>query len=154
MSKQQPGQEQKQTVTPYLTCADASRALDFYKEVFGATELMRLAETDGKVGHAEFQIGNTRLMLSDEYPEFDARGPLSLGGTSFGIHILVDDADAVFNKAIAAGATQLKPVKDEFYGERSGKVRDPFGHIWYISSTIENLSDEEVTRRFEESSKQ
>ena len=148
-SKVRPIPEDRQKLTPYLTIRDAGAAIEFYKKVFGATEKMRMAEPDGKVGHAEIEIGNARIMISDEYPELDVLGPQSRGGTTAGLHLLVDDVDAVFDEAVAAGAKVLKPVSDQFYGERSGKLEDPFGHVWYVATVKEDLSDEEVQRRYE-----
>ena len=153
-SKVKPTTEDRQTVTPYLTIRNAAAALEFYKQVFGATEKMRMAEPDGKVGHAEIEIGKTRIMISDEYPELDVLGPESRGGTTAGLHLLVEDVDAVFSTAVAAGAKEIKPVSDQFYGERSGKLADPFGHVWYIATVKEQLSDEEVQSRYEELVKQ
>ena len=153
-SKVKPTTEDPQTVTPYLTIRNAAAALEFYKQVFGATEKMRMAEPDGKVGHAEIEIGKTRIMISDEYPELDVLGPESRGGTTAGLHLLVEDVDAVFSTAVAAGAKEIKPVSDQFYGERSGKLADPFGHVWYIATVKEQLSDEEVQSRYEELVKQ
>ena len=153
-SKVKPIPEDRQTVTPYLTIRNAAAALEFYKQIFGATEKMRMAEPDGKVGHAEIEIGKTRIMISDEYPELDVLGPESRGGTTAGLHLLVDDVDAVFSAAVAAGAKELKPVSDQFYGERSGKLADPFGHVWYIGTVKEQLSDEEVQSRYEDLMKQ
>ena len=153
-SKVKPIPEDRQNVTPYLTIRNAAAALEFYKQVFGATEKMRMAEPDGKVGHAEIEIGKTRIMISDEYPELDVLGPESRGGTTAGLHLLVEDVDAVFSAALAAGAKELKPVSDQFYGERSGKLADPFGHVWYIAMLKEQLSDEEVQRRYEDLMKQ
>ena len=153
-SRVKPVTEERQSVTPYLTIRNAGAAVEFYKEVFGATEKMRMAEPDGKVGHAEIEIGNARIMISDEYPEIDVLGPESRGGSTVGLHILVDDVDDVFARALAAGARELKPVSDQFYGERSGKLADPFGHIWYIATAKENLSDEEVQSRYEALMKQ
>src|SRR5262245_21755025 len=148
-STSKPMPEPAQTITPYLTVRDAARAIEFYKDVFRATEIMRLAEPGGRIGHAELKLGNSTIMLSDEYPELDALGPQSRGGTTFGMHIMVGDADAVFDKAVAAGAKSIRPVKDEFYGERSGKISDSFGHVWYISMTIESLSAEDVQQRYD-----
>ena len=153
-SKAKPIPQDRQTVTPYLTIKDAAAAIEFYKQVFGATEKMRLAEPDGKVGHAEIEIGKTRIMISDEYPEMDVLGPQSRGGTTAGFHILVEDVDAVFSAAVAAGAKELKAVSDQFYGERSGRLADPFGHVWYIATIKEELSDEEVRSRYDALMKQ
>ena len=153
-SKVKPIPEDRQAVTPYLTNRNAAAALEFYKQIFGAIEKMRMAEPDGKVGHAEIEIGKARIMISDEYPELDVLGPESRGGTTAGLHLLVEDVDAVFSAAVTAGAKELKPVSDQFYGERSGKLADPFGHVWYIATVKEQLSDEEVQRRYEDLMKQ
>ena len=141
-------------VTPYLTVKGAADAIEFYKKAFGAVETMRLAEPSGRIGHAEIMISGAPIMLSDEYPELDALSPQSLGGSTVGIHVYVEDVDVVVARAVAEGATSLRPVKDEFYGDRSGKVRDPFGHIWYVSTRKQNLSSEEVTKRYDDLIKQ
>ncbi|HEV8485258.1 MAG TPA: VOC family protein [Blastocatellia bacterium] len=148
-SKVKPIPEDRQSVTPYLAIKNAGAAIEFYKQVFGATEKMRMAEPDGKIGHAEIEIGKARIMISDEYPEIDVLGPQSRGGSTVGLHILVEDVDTVFSRAVAAGAKQLKPVSDQFYGERSGQLADPFGHVWYIGTVKEDLSDEEIQSRYE-----
>ncbi len=136
-------------VTPYLTVTGAAKALEFYKSAFGAVETVRLVGPDGRVGHAELEINGTPIMLSEEYPEMDVRSPTTLGGSPVGIHLLVEDSDAVFNRAVKFGAIAINPVKDQFYGERSGKLKDPFGHIWYISTRTEEISNEEMVRRAE-----
>ncbi|HET7853150.1 MAG TPA: VOC family protein [Candidatus Methylomirabilis sp.] len=121
------------TATPYLTVKDAARAIEFYKTAFGATESSkRYIESDGRVGHAEFTIGDAQIFISDEFPEIGVRGPQSLGGASSSIVLEVEDADAIFNQAVAVGATVVRPLKDEPYG-RTGKLADPFGHIWFIN---------------------
>jgi uncharacterized glyoxalase superfamily protein PhnB len=135
-------------VYPYLRVRDAGRALAFYKEAFGAEELFRLTEPSGRIGHAEIRIGGTTLMLSDEYPEMNIVGPQTLGGTTFSIHLHVDDADAWIERAVAAGATVLRAAADAFYGERSGSVRDPFGHEWLVGHQVEEVSTEEMQRRY------
>ena len=142
------------TATPYLTIKDATRAIEFYKQVFGATELMRIDAPDGKVGHAEIKIGDSIMMLADENPEWGNGSPLSLGGSPVGLMIYVKDVDATFAQAVAAGAQVYKPVQDQFYGDRSGTVTDPFGHIWTISTHIEDVSPEEMLRRAEAFMKQ
>jgi len=136
------------TATPYLIVKDATRAIEFYKKAFGATELMRLADPSGKIGHAEIQIGDSPIMLADEFPEMGFRGPQSLGGSPVGILLYVEDVDSRFGKAIAAGATQIKPLKDQFYGDRSGTLVDPFGHVWTIATHKEDVSEQEIARRF------
>jgi PhnB protein len=135
-------------VYPYLRVRDAGRALDFYKQAFGAEELFRLTEPGGRIGHAEIKIGGTTLMLADEYPEMNIVGPQTLGGTSFSIHLHVDNADAWIERAVAAGATLLRPAVDAFYGERSGSVRDPFGHEWLLGHQVEEVSTAEMQRRY------
>ncbi|MEK6321164.1 MAG: VOC family protein [Acidobacteriota bacterium] len=149
-SKVKPVPEDYPTVTPYLTVKDAASAMEFYKNVFGAKESMRLAEPDGRIGHAEMQIGNSQIMISDEYPEIDVLGPQSRGGSTVGLHLYVEDVDAVFDKAVAAGAKVVRPVSDQFYGDRSGKLADPFGHVWFVSTRKENVSAEQVEERYQE----
>jgi len=140
--------------TPYLCCKDAARAIEFYKKAFGATEAMRLSEPGGRIGHAEIRIGDAPIMLSDEYPEMDVRSPQSLGGSPVLIHLYVDDVDALASRAVAAGAKLLRPVADQFYGDRSGRLADPFGHVWTVSTHIEDVTPAEVERRFEAFMKQ
>ncbi len=135
------------TVTPYLIVKNAASAIEFYKKAFGATELMRFAGPDGKIGHAEIKIGNSPIMLADEHPEMDARSPQSLGGSPVGILLYVEDVDALANRAIAAGAQVLRPVTDQFYGDRSGTFSDPFGHKWTIATHKEDVSHEEMQKR-------
>jgi uncharacterized glyoxalase superfamily protein PhnB len=135
-------------VFPYLRVHDTAEAIDFYGRAFGATELFRMAEPSGRIGHAEIKIGSATLMLSDEYPEHGIRGPRSLGGTTFAIHLHVADVDSAFERAVAAGATVVRPLKDQFYGERSGTVRDPFGHEWLLGGHLESMTPEEMQRRY------
>ena len=137
-------------VFAYLRVADAARAIDYYQKVFGATEKVRLAGPSGRIGHAELDLGGTTLMLSDEYPEMDIQGPVALGGTSVVIHLHVDDADAVIARAKEAGGEVIRAAEDHFYGERSGTVRDPWGHEWNIGHEIEQVSPEEMQRRYDE----
>lgn len=141
-------------VFPYLRVHDATRAIDFYRRAFGAVEKFRLTEPGGRIGHAELILGPTTVMLSDEYPEHGLRGPLALGGTSFSIHLHVDDVDALFAQAVAAGATVVRPLVDQFYGERGGTVRDPFGHEWLLGGHLEDVAPEEMQRRLDELFKQ
>ncbi len=136
------------TVTPYLYVRDAARAIDFYTKAFAAIELYRLASPDGRIGHAEILIGTSRIMLADEFPEMNVKGPQSLEGTSVGFLIYVEDVDARFDRAIAAGATVVRPLKDQFYGDRSGSLADPFGHSWTIATHVEDVSPEEIQSRF------
>lgn len=133
----------------YLRVQDAPRAIEFYKQAFGATEKFRLVEPGGRIGHCELAFGGTTLMLSEEFPELGFRGPLAIGGTSVGLHLHVDDCDAVIARAVAAGATVIREPADHFYGERSGSVRDPFGHEWNIGHHIEDVSPEEMQRRYD-----
>ncbi|QBB70795.1 VOC family protein [Pseudolysobacter antarcticus] len=136
------------TLTPYIVVRDAASAIAFYREAFGAEEMYRLTEPGGKVGHAELRIGNSLLMLADEYPDFGALSPQSIGGSPVKLHLSVDDVDDFFAHAIAAGATILRAVKDEFHGNRMGMLVDPYGHTWSISTQIEQLTPEEMQRRF------
>jgi PhnB protein len=142
------------SVTPYLAVKQAADAIEFYRRAFGAKERMRMPGPDGKVGHAELEIGNSVIMLADEHPEMDFRGPVSIGGTSVTLHLYVPDVDATFSKATAAGAKPVRAVEDQFYGDRAGSVRDPFGHVWHIATRKEELTTEELRRRAEAASKQ
>ena len=135
-------------VFPYLRVKDAAAAIAFYVQAFGARELFRLSEPNGRIGHAELAIGNATLMLSDEYPEHDILGPQSLGGTGTSIHLHVANTDTVADRAVAAGATLVREPMDQFYGERSCSIRDPFGHEWSVGQEIEKVSHEEIQRRF------
>lgn len=136
-------------VFAYLRVSDAKRAIDYYHEAFGAEEKFRLEEPSGRIGHAELSFGNTTIMLADEFPELGIRGPESIGGTSVTIHLHVADADAVLECAEKAGGEIVRAAQDQFYGERSGTVRDPFGHEWNIGHEIETLSPEEMQRRYD-----
>jgi PhnB protein len=133
--------------TPYLYLRGAAAALDFYKQAFGARELMRFPGPGGKLMHAEMQIGNSILMLADENPEMGVRSPQALGGCSSSIMLYVEDVDARFAAAVAAGAKVQRPVKDQFYGDRSGTLEDPFGHVWTIATHKEDVTVEEAQRR-------
>lgn len=135
------------TITPYLIVDGASQAIDFYKKAFGATELYRLEGPDGKLGHAEIQIGNSRIMLADEHPQMGHKGPRALSGTPVSLLLYVDDCDAVFRKAVEAGGKVQMEMKDQFYGDRSGTLQDPFGHVWTVSTHVEDVPPEEVERR-------
>ncbi len=137
-------------VFPYLRVDNAAQAIDFYARAFGTTEIFRLTEPGGRIGHAELKLGPLTLMLSDEYPEMGIRGPKSIGGTSFAMHLHVDDADALMQRAVEAGAEVVRPAADQFYGERSGTLRDPFGHEWLIGHSIEQVSTDEMQRRYDE----
>lgn len=142
------------SVTPYLIVKGASRAIDFYKQAFGATELLRMDGPDGTIGHAEIKIGDSPVMLADEHPEMGFRSPQTLGGPGLSLMIYVEKVDEVFPRAIAAGAKELRPVQDQFYGDRSGILEDPFGHIWTISTHVEDVPEDEMLRRSEEFLKQ
>ncbi len=135
-------------LSPYIVVQGAARAIDFYCSVFGAREDFRLTEPSGKVGHAELLLGDTRLMLADEYPDFGALAPASVGGTPVSLHLYVVDVDATMARAEAAGATVLRVAKDEFYGDRSGQLLDPFGHRWQISTRGAPVSPAEMQRRW------
>lgn len=141
-------------VFPYLRLRRAGEAIDFYQRAFGAKELMRLTEPGGRIGHAEIEIGGVTIMLSEEYPEMNLLGPESLGGTTSSLHLHVDDVDALIERAVTAGATLTRPAQDHFYGERSGTVRDPFGHEWLLGQHIEDVTPEEMQRRYDELMKQ
>ena len=136
-------------VTPYLCVGDAARAIEFYKEAFGATEVLRMEAPGGKIGHAELRIGDSVVMLADEFPEMNFRSPQTIGGVSAHFYIYDEDVDARVERAVAAGARLTRPVKDQFYGDRSGGVEDPFGHHWYIATHKEDLTPEEVKRRMD-----
>jgi uncharacterized glyoxalase superfamily protein PhnB len=129
---------------------DAAGAIAFYTRAFGAREKMRLTEPNGRIGHAELELGGTTIMLADEFPEYGITGPRAGMGTPVSIHLHVDDADALIEQALSEGATLEREAKDEFYGERTGVVRDPFGHRWTIGHRIEDLSPEEMQRRYTE----
>jgi PhnB protein len=135
------------TATPYLIVKGAARALDFYKQAFGAEELMRFPMPDGKVGHAEIKIGNSPIMLADEFPEMGHKSPESLGGSPVSIMLYVPDVDKTFAQALKAGGKELQPLKDQFYGDRSGTLTDPFGHVWTVSTHKEDVSPEEMDKR-------
>jgi PhnB protein len=139
-------------LSPYLVVDGAARAIDFYHEVLGATERMRMPGPDGRIGHAELQLGDSVIMLADEYPEMDIRGPKAIGGTPVTLGVYVEDVDATFEAAIAAGAEALRPVEDQFYGDRSGQFVDPFGHRWSVSSHVEDVPPDEMAKRAAEMS--
>jgi len=137
-------------VTPYLVVSNAAEMIDFYKKVFGAVETMRLKQPDGRIGHAELKINGASIMLADEFPEMGFLSPKSVGGarSPVSIHLYVENADEVYKKALAAGATSLRELEDQFYGERNGQVRDASGHCWDISTQVEEVSPEEMQKRF------
>jgi len=135
------------SLTPYLIVADAAAAIAFYQQVFGAILRMKLDGPDGKIGHAELEIGNSLIMLADEHPEMGALSPKAVGGTPVGLHLYLEHVDDVAKKAVAAGATLKRPVENQFYGDRLGSILDPFGHLWHISTHVEDVSPEEIGRR-------
>jgi PhnB protein len=135
------------TVSPYLAIKDAVKALEFYKQAFGAIEAYKLLMPDGRLGHAEIRLGDSLIMLADEFPEYGGKSPQTLGGSPVSIHLYVEDVDAFFKRAIAAGAKERKPVMDQFYGDRSGQLEDPFGHLWWVATHIEDVSPDEMQRR-------
>jgi PhnB protein len=135
------------SATPYLIIDGAARALDFYKRAFDAKELMRIPAPNDRIGHAEIRIGNSVIMLADEHPEMDARSPAHYGGSPVSILLYLEDVDKQFQQAIAAGATEIRPVADQFYGDRSGTLKDPFGHSWHLSTHKEDVPPEELNRR-------
>jgi PhnB protein len=137
-------------VTPYLYVDGAAAAIDFYRSILGAEPRMTLPGPDGKIGHAELSIGASVIMLADEFPDMGVRGPKSVGGSPVTIHVYVEDVDDTFRRAIAAGASALRPVEDKFYGDRGGEFEDPFGHRWSIATHTEDLSPEEMQRRMGE----
>ncbi|HKT73614.1 MAG TPA: VOC family protein [Steroidobacteraceae bacterium] len=137
-------------VYPYLRVHDTAQAIAFYARAFGAEESFRLTEPSGRIGHAEIKMGPATVMLSDEYPEHDIKGPRSLGGTTFSIHLHVENVDAAFARAVEAGAAVVRPLQNQFHGERSGTVRDPFGHEWLLGGQIETLTPQEMQRRYTE----
>jgi PhnB protein len=134
-------------VTPYLYVDGAAAAIEFYVKVLGAKERMRMPGPDGKLGHAELELGNGLIMLADEHPDMGVRSPKAIGGSPMSIHAYVDDADAVFDAAIAEGATELRPVENQFYGDRSGQFEDPFGHRWNVATHVEDVPPEEMEKR-------
>jgi len=135
------------TITPYLIVRGGKAALEFYRKAFGATEVLRLDMPDGSLAHAEMKIGDSIFMMGEENEEYQCPSPLKLGGTPLGLMIYVKDADVAYNQAIAAGATVLRPIKNQFYGDRSGTVTDPFGHQWTVATHVEDVSHEELMQR-------
>ena len=137
-------------VTPYLILSNAVEMIEFYKKTFGATEMMRFKQPDGRIGHAELRISGATIMMSDEFPDMGFLSPASLGGkrSPVSIHLYVENVDEVYKKALAAGATSLREPEDQFYGDRNAQVRDPSGHCWDLAMRIENVSAEEMEKRF------
>jgi PhnB protein len=138
------------SVTPYLVVHDGAGAIDFYKQAFGAVETVRMGGPDGKIGHAEIRIGDSHVMLADESPGMGHRSAQSIGATPVSLVLYVEDVDAQFKQAIAAGAKELRPVEDQFYGDRMGTLVDPFGHVWSLGTHKEDVSPEEMNRRMAE----
>jgi uncharacterized glyoxalase superfamily protein PhnB len=150
----QPIPEGYHTLTPYLTCRDAAGAIAFYKQAFGAVERAVMHTPDGKVMHAELKIGDSIVMIADEFPEFGSLSPQSTGGSGAGLHVYVEDVDADFDRAISAGGTVLMPVADMFWGDRYGRLLDPFGHKWAMATHVRDMSLEEIDEAQEEFMKQ
>jgi PhnB protein len=134
-------------VSPYLCVDGASAAIDFYCSVLGARERMRMPGPDGRVFHAELELGDSMIMLGDQNPDIDVRGPRAIGGTPMMMHAYVEDVDSVFERAVSAGAKALRPVEDQFYGDRSGRFEDPFGHRWDVATHVEDVPPEEMEKR-------
>lgn len=147
MSKVNPIPTGYHSVTPYLIIKGAADAIEYYKKAFKAKELFRMAQGDGRIGHAEIRIGDSPIMLADEFPEMKYLSPLSLGGTPVSLLIYVDDVDEIFPQAVSAGGEVQKPLQNQFYGDRSGTLKDPFGHVWTIATHVEDLSPEEMEQR-------
>jgi PhnB protein len=147
MGNVKPIPEGYHSVTPYLFVRRAASAIDFYKNVFGATEIVRMAGSNGKITHAEMKIGDSIVMLADENPQTGVMSPQTVGGFSSGLHIYVENVDAIIQKAIESGAKLLRPIKDQFYGDRSGSLLDPFGHMWSVATHVEDVSPEEMKKR-------
>jgi PhnB protein len=135
------------SITPYLVIKGAAEAIEYYKKVFGATEVMRMPDPSGRIGHAELKIGNSHIMLADEFPEMNYRAPVSDGSSPVSILLYVEDVDSIVERAVAAGAKILKPVQDQFYGDRSGFIQDPFGHLWGVATHKEDVSPQEMEER-------
>ena len=154
MAKVKPIPEGHNSVSPYLIVSGADKALDFYKKAFGATELFRHGGPDGKVGHAEIKIGDTIVMLADEHPDHDAHGPRKFGGSPVSLHVYVENVDEVWKRALGAGGKEKRPLADQFYGDRLGSFEDPFGHTWHVSSHIEDVPMDELSRRAEKAMKE
>ena len=147
MGKVKPIPDGYHKVTPYLIVDGASDAIAWYAKILGATERMRMAGPDDRVGHAELELGDSVIMLADEFPDMGARGPKTIGGSAVGILVYVDDVDAVFEQAVKAGATAREQPEDKFYGDRSGTFEDPFGHVWHVATHVEDVAPDEMTKR-------
>lgn len=147
MSDVKPLPEGYHNVTPYLFVRTAALAIDFYKQAFGAVETVRMPGPDGRIMHAEIKIGDSIVMLADENPQNGVMSPQTVGGYSVGLHVYVEDVDAVFKKAVDNGAKALRPVKNQFYGDRSGSLLDPFGHMWSVATHVEDVSPDEMRKR-------
>jgi PhnB protein len=147
--KVKPIPEGYHTVTPYLVLTGAAKAIDFYKKVFDATEVMRFPSPGGKIGHAEIRIGDSTVMLADDNPEMGYKAPKAFGGSPISLLVYVPDVDKTVDRAVAAGAKVTRPVADQFYGDRTGGLEDPFGHQWYVATHIEDVSPEEMKKRSE-----
>ncbi len=158
ITKAKPTLEGFHTATPYLSIRNAAKAIQFYEKAFGAKELTRLAQPDGRIRHAEIKIGDASIMIADEFlgrPELGGlRSPQSLGGTSVLVHVYVEDVDALSNQAVSAGAKALSPVEDQFYGDRRVRLADPFGHVWMFATRKEDVSSDEMRKRYEALMKQ
>src|SRR4030081_3373421 len=147
MAKVKPIPDGYPQVTPYLVLDGAADGIEFYKKIFGAQERMRMPGPDGRIGHAELALGDSVIMLADENAQMDVRGPATIGGTPVSLHVYVEDSDAVFERAVRAGAKSLHPVEDRFYGDRSGQFEDPFGHRWDVATHVEDVPPEEMAER-------
>ena len=147
MAKVKPIPDGYPQVIPYLCVDGADAAIKFYGDVFGTRERMRMGDPSGKVGHAELQLGDSVIMLSDEYPEMNLQSPRTLGGTPVTVSVYVEDVDSVVERAVGAGAKVLRPVADQFYGDRAGQLEDPFGHRWSVATHVEDVSPEEMAKR-------
>jgi PhnB protein len=135
------------SVTPYLIFSDAARAIEFYKQAFGATELFRMEGPDGQIGHAEIKVGDSHIMLADEHPQMGARSPQSIGGSPISLMLYVEDVDATVSQAVEVGAKLTRPIADQFYGDRTGGLEDPFGYSWYVATHVEDVPPEELKKR-------
>ena len=147
MGNVKPIPEGYRSVTPYLYIRGAASAIDFYKKVFGAAEILRMDGPDGKIGHAEIRIGDSVIMLADENLQMGARSPQAVGGVASSLYVYLENVDGVVQKAVDAGAKLIRPVKDQFYGDRSGSFEDPFGHVWGVATHVEDVSPEEIAKR-------